>query len=118
MLIIHIYSICLTLLKVVQNPSINKTSKIRLFNDKTLKDLSALYYWRGPSGWKSCDALTKETEEMEVSVIFNFSYFYITLSTELTQFNFLIIGCFLLHRLRVMYRKAVRRYEKVFIRFF
>ncbi len=34
------------------NPVINKTSKIRLFHEQTLVDISKLYRWTGPKHWK------------------------------------------------------------------
>jgi len=36
----------------VCNPVINKTSKIRLFHEQTLVDISKLYRWTGPKHWK------------------------------------------------------------------
>ncbi|XP_013390807.1 nucleolar pre-ribosomal-associated protein 1, partial [Lingula anatina] len=50
--------------KVVLNPYISKTAKIRLFNDNILKQLLQLYKWKGPTKWKASqeDAMEQEIE--------------------------------------------------------
>jgi hypothetical protein len=54
-------------LQVIENPVINKTVKIRLFNESSLKSLVQLYYWKGPYkfkfGKKKEDTDSVETQE-------------------------------------------------------
>ncbi|XP_041352192.1 nucleolar pre-ribosomal-associated protein 1-like [Gigantopelta aegis] len=38
--------------KVIQNPSVSKTSKVHLFSENILKQLSGMYDWQGPGSWK------------------------------------------------------------------
>ena len=42
-------SVCI--FQVVGNSAITKTSKIRLFHNKTMKDISLLYKWTGVQRW-------------------------------------------------------------------
>ena len=38
-------------LQIVENAAVSKTSKIRLFNDRSLKEVAKLYAWKGPARW-------------------------------------------------------------------
>ncbi|KAK3579962.1 hypothetical protein CHS0354_000838 [Potamilus streckersoni] len=38
--------------KIVRNPGISKTAKVRLFSETALKQMGQLYVWSGPSRWK------------------------------------------------------------------
>lgn len=49
--------------QIVNNPSVQKVSKLRLFSDKALKDISALYRWKGPQRWRKDSGKKKPGEE-------------------------------------------------------
>lgn len=46
--LVRIQSTSKVFFQVVKNPYVTKTSKIKLFNDNTLKHLARLYRWTGP----------------------------------------------------------------------
>ncbi|OWF47467.1 nucleolar pre-ribosomal-associated protein 1-like [Mizuhopecten yessoensis] len=48
--------------KVVQNPAISKTLKVRLFTESNMRLLGQLYHWTGPSTWQK----RSEDDQMEV----------------------------------------------------
>ncbi|KAJ8315749.1 hypothetical protein KUTeg_007899 [Tegillarca granosa] len=50
--------------KIVQNPAISKTSKMKIFGEATLKHLIHLYNWKGPSSWKN--QMETGTEEANI----------------------------------------------------
>lgn len=47
------------------NPVINKTSKIRLFHEQTLVDISKLYRWTGPKHWKQMSKIKDVKKKAE-----------------------------------------------------
>lgn len=52
--------------KVVENSAVSKTSKLRLFGEKSLRDLACLYRWKGEST-KLSENTEEEAMEVEVS---------------------------------------------------
>lgn len=49
------------------NPVINKTSKVRLFHEQTLVDITKLYRWTGPKHWKEMNkvkGIKKKAEDV------------------------------------------------------
>lgn len=47
------------------SPAISKTNKVQIFTDRTLKELTLLYSWKGPSQWKQ-SLNSKEKDDSEV----------------------------------------------------
>ncbi|XP_049802238.1 nucleolar pre-ribosomal-associated protein 1 [Schistocerca nitens] len=52
--------------KVLENPSVSKTNKLRTFSVPIIRSLIGLYEWKGPQKWKGdADSLIQQTDEQE-----------------------------------------------------
>ncbi|CAC5395758.1 URB1 [Mytilus coruscus] len=52
--------------KVIQNPVISKTQKVRIFTEENMEHLGNLYHWKGMQEWRKYDKHYKQDDTMEV----------------------------------------------------
>ncbi|XP_076077212.1 nucleolar pre-ribosomal-associated protein 1-like [Mytilus galloprovincialis] len=49
--------------KVIQNPVISKTQKVRIFTEENMKHLGNLYHWKGIQEWRKYDKYDKHDKQ-------------------------------------------------------